>query len=81
MQFRDYTGDRRSERGYDVGSVLGSLVLGSEWLNRVHFALHPQKRDGLLGMGKWDARVKALPRILPKKDRRDHGPPPEQWKC
>ena len=49
----------------------------------VHFALGPQKRDGLLGTGTGggDERVKARPRIPPEKDRRDRGPPPEQWKC
>ena len=60
------------------------------WL--VHFALRPQKRGGLLGTGTGeggvggggggeDERVKARPRIPPEKDRRDRGPPPEQWKC
>ena len=51
---------------------------------QVHFALCPQKRDGLLGTGtggKEEERVKARPRIPPKKDWRDRGPPPEQWKC
>ena len=51
---------------------------------RVHFALRPQKRDGLLGTGKGgegDERVKTRPQIPPEKDRRDRGPPPEQWKC
>ena len=28
-----------------------------------------------------DDRVKARPRKPPEKDRRDRGPPPEQWKC
>ena len=28
-----------------------------------------------------DERVKARPRMPPEKDRRDPGPPPEQWKC
>ena len=28
-----------------------------------------------------DERVKARPRIPPKRDWRDRGPPPEQWKC
>ena len=47
-----------------------------------HFALHPQKRGGLLGTGgEGDERVKARLRIPPEKDRRDRGPPPEQWKC
>ena len=54
-----------------------------------HFALRPQKRGGLLGTGRgWgvgggegDERMKARPRIPPEKDRRDRGPPPEQWKC
>ena len=32
-------------------------------------------------MGEGDERVKARPRIPPEKDRRDRGPPPEQWKC
>ena len=47
-------------------------------------ALRPQKQDGLLGTGTgWEGyeRVKARPRIPPEKDRRDRGPPPEQWKC
>ena len=35
--------------------------------------------DGDRGEG--DERVKARPRIPPEKDRRDRGPPPEQWKC
>ena len=49
----------------------------------VHFALRPQKRDGLFGGrgGGGDERVKARPRIPPEKDRRDRGLPPEQWKC
>ena len=34
-------------------------------------------RDG----GGEDERMKARPRIPPEKDRRDRGPPPEQWKC
>ena len=47
-----------------------------------HFALHPQKRGGLLGTGtEWegDERVKARPRRIPPE--KDRGPPPEQWKC
>ena len=36
-------------------------------------------RDG--DRGEEDGRVKARPRLLPEKDRRDRGPPPEQWKC
>ena len=47
-------------------------------------ALRQRKRDGLLGTGtEWegDDRVKARPRKPPEKDRRDRGPPPEQWKC
>ena len=48
-----------------------------------HFALRPQKQGGLLGTGGGggDEKVKARPRIPPEKDRRDRGPPPEQWKC
>ena len=58
-----------------------------------HFALRPQKRGGLLGTGTGVGgmgcrgggggyeRVKARPRIPPERDRRDRGPPPEQWKC
>ena len=49
-----------------------------------HFALRPQKRGGLLGTGtrgEGEERVTARPRISPEKDRRDRGPPPEQWKC
>ena len=49
-----------------------------------HVALRPRRRDGLLGTGtEWegDDRVKARPRKPPEKDRRDRGPPPEQWKC
>ena len=39
-------------------------------------------RDGDKGGGgEGDERVKARPRIPPEKDRRDHGPPSEQWKC
>ena len=55
--------------------------------DRDHFALRPQKRGCLLGTGtgggggEGDERVKARPRIPPEKDRRDRGPPPEQWKC
>ena len=47
-------------------------------------ALRPRRRDGLLGTGtEWegDDRVNARPRKAPEKDRRDRGPPPEQWKC
>ena len=47
-------------------------------------ALRPWKQDGLLGTGtEWvgDDRVKARPWKPPEKDWRDHGPPPEQWKC
>ena len=53
-------------------------------LSECHFALRPQKRGRLLGTGtgrEGDDRVKARPRIPPEKDRRDRGPPPEQWKC
>ena len=40
-------------------------------------------RDGDRGIGDGGGgeRVKARPRIPPEKDRRDRGPPPEQWKC
>ena len=40
-------------------------------------------RDGDVGGGGrgGDERVKARPRIPPEKDRRDRGPPPEQWQC
>ena len=38
-------------------------------------------RDEGGGAGEVDERVKARPRIPPEKDRRDRGPPPEQWKC
>ena len=50
----------------------------------VRFGLRPQKRDCLLGTGtegEGNERVKTRPRIPPEKDRRDRGPPPEQWKC
>ena len=57
-------------------------------MDRDHFALRPQKRGGLLGTwpgvgvgGGGDQREKARPRIPPEKDRRDRGPPPEQWRC
>ena len=63
-------------------------------IGRDHAALRPQNRGCLLGTGKgvgegrgWegggeeDGRVKARPRTPPEKDRRDRGPPPEQWKC
>ena len=46
-----------------------------------HFALRPQKRGCLLGMGTGERggeRMKARPRIPPEKDRRDRGQPPEQ---
>ena len=49
-----------------------------------YVALRPRKRDGLLGTGtEWegDERVKARPRKPPEKDRRDRGPPPEEWQC
>ena len=36
-------------------------------------------RDGDMGEG--DERVKAPHWITPKRDRRDRGPPPEQWEC
>ena len=55
------------------------------WLHLFfHGALRPRRRDGLLGTGtEWegDDRVKARPRKPSEKDRRDRGPPPEQWKC
>ena len=39
-------------------------------------------RDGDRGRGwRGDERVKARLRIPPEKDRRDRGPPAEQWKC
>ena len=56
-----------------------------------HVALFPQKRGYLLGTGTWrrgqgegkgggeGERMKARPRITSEKDRRDRGPPPEQW--
>ena len=47
-------------------------------------ALRPRRRDGLLVTEtEWegDDRVKVRPRKPPEKDRRDRGPPPEQWKC
>ena len=53
--------------------------------SRDHFALRSEVayygrgRGG--GGGGGDERVKARPRIPPEKDRRDRGPPPEQWKC
>ena len=49
-----------------------------------HASLRPRRRDDLLGTGtQWegDERVKARPRKQSEKDRRDRGPPPEQWKC
>ena len=49
-----------------------------------HFALRPQKRGCFLGTGtrgEEDERVKAQLWILPEKDWRDRGLPPEQWKC
>ena len=54
------------------------------FLSFFHVALRPRRRDGLLRTGtEWegDDRVKARPRKPPEKDRRDCGPPPEQWKC
>ena len=48
-----------------------------------HVALRPQKRGCLLrgGGGAEGEGVEARPRIPPEKERRDRGPPPEQWKC
>ena len=46
-----------------------------------HIALRPQKRGCLLRIGGEDERVKARPRIPLEKDRRDRGPPTEQWNC
>ena len=49
-----------------------------------HLALRPRRQDGLLGTWtEWegDERVKTRPRKPSEKDRRDRGPPPEQWKC
>ena len=72
-------------RGLFVERASGSIwcfVRG--YLCIVHFALRPQKRDGLLGPGtggEGDERVKARRRIPPEKDRRVRGPPTEQWKC
>ena len=67
------------------GSELGSCVkVEVAVLDRDHFALRPQKRGGLLGTGiggQGDESAKARPRTPPEKDRRDRGPPPEQWKC
>ena len=55
----------------------------------LHFALRPQKRGCLLGTvtggrgggGGRESELKVRPWIPPEKDRRDSGPPPEQWKC
>ena len=58
------------------------LLIGTIFFFNV--ALRSRKRDGVLGTGtegEGDERVKARPRIPPEKDRRDRGPPPEQWKC
>ena len=33
------------------------------------------------GVGVESERVKARPRTPPDKDRKDRGPPPEQWNC
>ena len=38
-------------------------------------------RDGDGGGGEENERVKARLWILPEKDQRDRGLPPEQWKC
>ena len=49
-----------------------------------HFALRPQKRGSLLGTGTVGGRGRDSEGSTadnPEKDRRDHGPPPEQWKC
>ena len=66
----------------DVGlHVLGCRVdiLGTMGRNRFHVALRPRRRNGLEWEG--DDRMKARPRKPSEKDRRDRGPPPEQWKC
>ena len=76
----------RGWNGYRNRSQHRKLTLEKKTLP-VHFALRPQKRGGLLGTwtggggGGGDERVKARPRIPPEKDRRDRGPPSEQWKC
>ena len=82
----------RGWNGYRNRSHHRKLTLEKKTLPG-HFALRPQKRGGLLGTwrgrgdgggrgggGRGDERVKARPRIPSEKDRRDRGPPPEQWK-
>ena len=48
------------------------------YVQRSEAAYYGRGRRGGGGEGE---RVKARPRIPPEKDRRDRGPPPEQWKC
>ena len=49
---------------------------------RVHFALRPQKRDGLSGTGTGGGgggrKSEGSTAYPPEKDQRDRGPPPEQ---
>ena len=81
-------------RHHERSSVLISYCLNRyhvvpirvEVLDHNFFALHAQKRGCLLGKGTEggggvEERVKARLRIPAEKDRRDRGPPPEQWKC
>ena len=50
-----------------------------------HFALHPQKRGGLLGTGRRVGGVgeesEGLTARTVQEDRGGRGPPPEQWQC
>ena len=65
--------------------MLGRLGCISLRLDLDHIALRPQKLGCLYRDGDREEeegeRVKARPRMPPEKDRRDRGPPPEQWKC
>ena len=67
-----------------TGAAEGEADLGLRPEVFLVVALRPRRRDGLSGTGtEWEGgdRVKARPRKPPEKDRRDRGPPPEQWKC
>ena len=61
----------------EVDSMAGLMQLSS----RVSTFCFTSTEARWLVKEEGDERVKARPRIPPEKDRRDRGPPPEQWKC
>ena len=63
-----------------ASSALSPLV-GPFYFTSTETRLLIRDGGGGGGGGEEGERVKARPRILPEKDRRERGPPPEQWKC